>query len=194
MATSFRALMSSGVFSPGCGSYHLHFIKARCETSLISRQTWSFHDARLGLGGRGAVDVSPIRSCQELSEDRIQTLGQERPGQPAVTSLTHGWDHPSGSERPTLGGKPDPGLHAHQGRRVHTQADMFYVHIEQTCMHIQWHTGPLPMRVRRGTRTMLRARAILGNHQYNLWRCPDESFPHRQIRQTEVTLPSSWAD
>lgn len=34
------------------------------------------------------LDLSPIGSCQELSEDRIQTLGQERPGQPAVTSLT----------------------------------------------------------------------------------------------------------
>lgn len=32
--------------------------------------------------------MSPNRSCQELSEDRNQTLGQERPGQPAVTSLT----------------------------------------------------------------------------------------------------------
>lgn len=39
-------------------------------------------------GWGGAVDASPIRSCQELSEDRIQTHGQERPGQPAVTSLT----------------------------------------------------------------------------------------------------------
>lgn len=129
VATSFRALMSSGVISPGCGSYHLHFIKARCETSLISQQTRSFHDASSWVGG--VVDVSPIRSCQELSEDRIQTLGQERPGQPAVTPLTLAETIHLAQRGPPWveRNSPGPKLHSHERRNVHTLVDMFYVHI-----------------------------------------------------------------
>lgn len=40
-----------------------------------------------GGGGVGGGDGGRV-THQELSEDRIQILGQERPGQPAVTSLT----------------------------------------------------------------------------------------------------------
>lgn len=131
--------------------------------------------------------MSPIRSCQELSEDRIQTLGQERPGQPAVTSLTlaetiHLAERgPPWVER----NSPDPRLHAHEGRNAHTLADMFHAHIDartniyaRTMTHIHFSTPC----------TMLHARAILGvHHQHNLRCCPHESFPHRQIRETEVT-------
>lgn len=73
-------------------------------------------------GWGGVVDVSPIRSCQKLSEDRIQTLGQERPGQPAVTSLTlaetiHLAERgPPRVERSS----PDPRRRAHEGRNAHT--------------------------------------------------------------------------
>ncbi|CAB1417643.1 unnamed protein product [Pleuronectes platessa] len=85
------------------------------SNELIKRRR--FHDASSGVGG-GAADASPIRSCQELSEDRIQTHGQERPGQPAVTSLTlaetiHLAERgPPRVERTS----PDPRLHAHEGR------------------------------------------------------------------------------
>lgn len=76
--------------------------------------------------------MSPIRSCQELSEDRIQTLGQERPGQPAVTSMTlaetiHLAERgPPWVER----NSPDPRLYAHEGRNARALADMFHVHID----------------------------------------------------------------
>lgn len=69
---------------------------------------------------------SPIGSCQELSEDRIQTLGQERPGQPAVTSPTlpetiHLAERgPPWVER----NLSDPRLNAH------TQADIFHEHTD----------------------------------------------------------------
>lgn len=127
--------------------------------------------------------MSPIRSCQELSEDRIQTLGQERPGQPAVTPLTlaepiHLAERgPPWAER----NSPDPRLHAHEGRNAHTPADMFRVHADKH-LHVHSHThAPLY------ACTSQHARAILVNHQHNLRRCLHESFLHRQIRETEVT-------
>lgn len=78
------------------------------------------------------VDVSPIRSCQGLSDDRIQTLGQERPGQPAVTSLTlaetiHLAERgPPWVERDS----PDPRLHAHEGRNAHKPENMFHADVD----------------------------------------------------------------
>lgn len=77
-----------------------------------------------GLGGGGTGDSSPIRSCQELSEDRIQTFGQEGPGQPAVTSpplaeTVHLAERgPPWAER----NRPDPRLHAGEGRNQHTKS------------------------------------------------------------------------
>lgn len=75
------------------------------------------------------LDLSPIRSCQELSEDRIQTLGQERPGQPAVTSptlaetihLAEGGPPRDKGVRGTC--RTTPGLH----RGWSAGADMFHV-------------------------------------------------------------------
>lgn len=83
-------------------------------------------------GGVEVVDVSPIRSCQGLSDDRIQTLGQERPGQPAVTSLTlaetiHLAERgPPWVERDS----PDPRLHAHEGRNAHKPENMFHADVD----------------------------------------------------------------
>lgn len=125
VATSFKPLMSSGVISPGCGSYNLHVIKARCETSLISEQTRTFHDATTWVGEE--VDVLPIRSCQELSEDGIQTLGQKRPGQPAVTSLTLAETIHLAERGPPWVEKnsPDPRLYAHDCKNAHILGDQF---------------------------------------------------------------------
>lgn len=122
---------------------------------------------------------SPIGSCQELSEDRIQTLGQERPGQPAVTSLTlpetiHLAERgPPRVER----NLSDPRLNAHESTNAHTLADIFHVHRDTwTYIHAPLYAF-----------TIVHARAILSNHHHNLWCCPHESFPYRQIRETEVT-------
>lgn len=123
--------------------------------------------------------MSPIRSCQELSEDRIQTLGQERPGQPAVTSLTlaetiHLAERgPPWVER----NSPDPRRRAQEGRNAHTPADMFHAHqhLRTTYKHPLYAC------------TTQHARAISGNQQHNLRRCPHESLAHRQIRESEVT-------
>lgn len=52
---------------------------------------------------------------------------------------------------------------------------------EQTFMHVNGKRAPLY------AFTILHARAILSNHQHNLWCCPHESFPYREIRETEVT-------
>lgn len=86
---------------------------------------------------------------QELSEDRIQSHGQKRPGQPAVTSLTlaetiHLAERgPPWVER----NSPDPRPNAHEGRNVYTQADMFHEHTDHrhinkllwTYMHFSMH-------------------------------------------------------
>ena len=132
-----------------------------------------------GWGGGVVVDVSPIRSCQELSEDRIQTLGQERPGQPAVTSLTLAETIHLAERGPPWVERnpPDPRQRAHEGRNAHTLADMFHAHkhLRTTYKHPLYAC------------TTQHARAISGNQQHNLRSCPHESFTHRQIRESEVT-------
>lgn len=106
----------------GRGSYHFHFIKACCEKSLISLEfPWC------KLVGEGTGGGRPIRSCQELSDDRIQTRGQQRPGQPAVTSLTLAETIHLAERGPPRVERnaPDPRRHTHEDRNVNAQADMF---------------------------------------------------------------------
>ena len=82
--------------------------------------------------------MSPIRSCQELSEDRIQTLGQERPGQPAVTSLTLAETIHLAERGPpwVQRNSPDPRLHAHDGRNAHTHT---HTHTSRHVSHAHRH-------------------------------------------------------
>lgn len=130
------------------------------------------------------LDLSPIGSCQELSEDRIQTPGQERPGQPAVTSLTlaetihlaeGGPPRDRGREEP-VGPRATPRLERGSGRVscAHGRMRTAFIHVNRIHAPLYAHT----------TR---HARAILSHHQHNLLRCPRESFPQRQIREAEVT-------
>lgn len=80
----------------------------------------------MGGGSGGLV------THQELSEDRIQTLGQERPGQPAVTSLTLAETIHLAERGPPWVERnlSEPRLHAHEGRNAHARADIFHVHID----------------------------------------------------------------
>lgn len=97
-----------------------------------------------------------------------------------------GWDHPSGWERPTMGGEELARSQTTCTRR-------------QECAHSSRHVSCARRRMNKHLRTyddthaflyactMPHARAILGDHRHNLRRCPHESFPRRQIRETEVT-------
>lgn len=129
VATSFRALMSSGVISPGCGSYHLHFIKARRETSLISQQTRSFHDASSWVGGSGRRVTHQELSRAVRGQDPDPWPGEARPASCHLLTLAEtihlAQRGPPWVER----NSPGPRLHAHEGRNLHALADMFYVHI-----------------------------------------------------------------
>ncbi len=187
MATSFRALMSSGVISPGCGSYHLHFIKTCCETTLISQSTRSFHDASSWVGGSFRRVAHQELSGAVRGQDPDPWPGEARPSSCHLSDT--GWDHPSGWERPTMGGEElarSQTTSTWRQKQTHTHTQNRHVSCTQMhmnkylCVYNDIH-APLY------ACTMMHARAILGNHQHNLWCCPHESLPHRQSWETEVT-------
>lgn len=124
VAASSRALVSSGVVSPGCGSYNLHFVKARCETShwLLSKPGVSMMQAYEW----GRVEGGPV-SRRELSGAVTGQDPELWPGEAWACQLSPLWHwlrpsiwsgeaHRGWREEPVGA----PGLHAQEGRNAHS--------------------------------------------------------------------------
>lgn len=144
-------------------------------------QTWSFHDAsfRMGEGRRWSrLPSGAVRSCHRTGSRAVTRRGL---GLPAVTSLTLAetihlvWRGPPWVERGTCR-SPEP---ACTGRQECTRpaVDTLPQHILK-CTDIKKACAPA---------RVCSSRAVSSTCRHNLQRCPHESFPCRQIQETEVT-------
>lgn len=144
---------------------------------MTPQQTWSFHDASSRVGeGRGWSCLPPgaVRSCHRTGSRAVTGRGL---GLPAVTSLTLAetihlvWRGPPWVERGTCR-SPEPACTGRQECSGHTSPAHSKEHgHKKACA---------PARV-------CSSRAVSSTHRHNLQRRPHESFPCRQIQETEVT-------
>ena len=131
-------------------------ISPSCNSKPCAWQTWADYKPGVPITEGCWVEGGSIshvrlcqravRACEGLSEDRIQTAGQHRPGQAAVTSLTQGEPiHLAvrGSrrgQRNTAVPHPHTPTHTDTHTQTHTRTHTLYMHVQTTNTYAYTHT------------------------------------------------------